>query len=171
MNASRPYRSKGTLRFRLALAVSLTLVISCHGVSIADTEVRKFMVEIRNEEDVPMKGLRVKCRGHSEVSNLSSESGLTELPLPPGSVPGNQMEIELDPTQVYSREWSFLSPYNGSLNVPRLATPSYFLKITLIKRNEFDAIRAKKIVTNSENIQSKIVVNTVVGQNPPPVRR
>jgi hypothetical protein len=107
-------------------------------VSSAQSEIRKFLIEIRNSEDQPIEGVRVKCRGHSELSPLTGPSGLTELPLPPGLQPGDEIEIELEPGTDLEKNWRFLKPFDGSVNVP--SQKQRYYTIILIRRDYLDTM-------------------------------
>jgi hypothetical protein len=115
-------------------------------VSSAQSEIRKFLIEIRNSEDQLIEGVRVKCRGHSEFSPLTGPSGLTELPLPPGCHPGDQIEIELEPGTDFAKNWRFLKPFDGSINVP--SPKQRYYPIILIRRDYLDTLlKAAKVST------------------------
>lgn len=137
------------------------MVFSWPLISNAESEVRKIRIEVRNMEQIPMKGLRVKCRGHSEYSELSSESGLTDLLLPPGIVPGDSIKIELVPGTEFAREWVFLQPYNGSFNVPR--PTQRYLEVIIIRREDFEALLTRRPVRRSEDTETNINVGKFDG--------
>lgn len=107
-------------------------------VSKADSEVRRFKVEIRNIRGEPIGGVRVKCRGHSEFSDLSTATGLTYLPLPPGLQHGDPVRIELEPGTDYAKQLGFLKPIEGSLNVPSPKQP--FFEITLAPQELLESL-------------------------------
>jgi hypothetical protein len=147
------------------LLVNLISAVLWPVISIADTEIRKFVVEIRNSEDEPMRGVRVKCRGHSEFSGLSSPSGLAELPLPPGAAPGDLIRIELEPGTEFARDWVFLQPYGGNFYVPSL-TQRYY-EIRLIQRERLEAMLTKERFPRSENTERNVDVDRFDGLSAP----
>lgn len=107
-------------------------------VSKADSEVRRFKVEIRNIQGEPIGGVRVKCRGHGEFSDLSTAAGLTHLPLPPGVQPGDEIRIELEPGTDHAKQLTFLVPFEGRMNVPNPKRPYY--EITLIPHETLKSV-------------------------------
>jgi hypothetical protein len=124
-------------RASFVLLVGLASVVFGPLASYADTEIRKIMVEIRYSDDQFVEGVRVKCRGHSELSQLSSHEGLTELPLPPGVTPGDEITVELEPGTEIANKWTFLQPFGGSINVP--GPRQRYYKIVLIEREQLEA--------------------------------
>ena len=138
MSLNARYRSIRPTQRGFLLLVSFVFAASWPLVSNADSEVRKFMIEIRNSEDKEFEGVRVKCRGHSEFSLRSSSAGLVELPLAPGVQPGDQIEIELESGTDLAKKWTFLKPYDGFINVPSLKQRYY--KIVLVPRDSLKSM-------------------------------
>lgn len=138
MSLNARYRSIRATRRSFLLLVGFIFAVLWPLVSRADSEIRTFRVEIRNSEDQPFERVRLKCRGHSEVSDLSGPSGLVDLPLPPGVQPGDQIEIELEPGTAIAKKWTFLQPYLGSMNVPGLKQNYY--KVVLVRRDYLQAM-------------------------------
>jgi hypothetical protein len=122
--------------------------------SRAQSEIRKFLIEIRNSEDQPMEGVRVKCRGNSEFSLLTGPSGLTELPLPPGFQAGDQIEIELEPGTDLAKNWRFLKPFDGSINIP--SPKQRYFSIILIRRDYLNTMLKAATVSSEATRDSKI---------------
>jgi hypothetical protein len=156
-------KQRRALKYSAILAATLAVVCSSPVVAADDADIRKIRVEIRDTEDVPIRGIRVKCRGHSEHSELSSESGLTELFLPPGFKPGDSVEIELD--RAVRQRWAFLQPFGGKFNVPRPTQQRYY-EITLIRLDVLNSMLTKKPVARSKGAQVNVDVDTLDGLNP-----
>ena len=154
------YRNRENMKRHLIVAAVLLPITLWHGLSYADIEVRKIQIEIRNSGDTPMRGVRLKCRGHSEISELSSDSGLTYLPLPPGLAPGDPITIELELEQGLAREWVILQPYQGSFNVP--GKSKRYSEIILIRREHLDAMLSTSRATRDENTQRNVSVSVSV---------
>ena len=110
----------GHLRPGLAGAViAAALLLTAPPTDAQGTaEVRKLSIEIRDSENVPVIGIRIKCRGYGEYSLRSSSGGLVEVPMPPGIQAGDQVEIELEPGTELASKWAFVRPLEGVLTVP-----------------------------------------------------
>lgn len=163
MRGNSSYRNSNSAKRRLTVAVVFMLVMVWHSISNADTEVRKIQIEIRNSEDAPMRGVRLKCRGHSEYSELSSDSGLTFLPLPPGLMPGDPITIELELEWGLSQEWVFLQPFQGSFNVP--GNKKRYSEIILIRRKHLDEMLSMSRVVRADNTLRNVNVDKFDGLN------
>ena len=154
MSLNARYRSIRPTQRGFLLLVSFVFAASWPLVSNADSEVRKVFIEIRNSEDEPIPGVRVKCRGHSEFSLLSSSNGLGELPLAPGVQPGDQIEIELESGTDLAKKWTFLKPYDGFINVPSLK--QRFFKIVLTRRDSLEPMRKGAPTSTYQSRDAKI---------------
>jgi hypothetical protein len=117
----------------LVLRTSLLFAFCLPLVSNADSDIQKLPIEIRDSQDQPIEGIRLKVRGYSELSYLTSHSGLAELPLPPGLQPGDEIEIELEPGTNFAKEWTFLKPFSGITNVP--GPKQRYYGIVLVRRD------------------------------------
>lgn len=165
MSARRRYLSINTTKSGLVPLVSFISAVFWPVISIADTEIRRVVVEIRKSEDELLQGVRVKCRGHSEFSVLSSRAGLTELPLPPGTAPGDVVKIELEPGTHFARDWMFLNPYKGELYVH--GPTQRYREIILIRRERFEALGTKEPFPGAENTVRNVNVDRFDGLTAP----
>jgi hypothetical protein len=132
------YRNTGSMRGRFVLRACVLFAVFLPVVSNADAEIRKLWIEIRDSQDQPIEGIRVKCRGYSELSYRTTPSGLAELPLPPGLQPGDEIEIELEPGTGFAKEWTFLKPFSGGINVPNPKQRYY--RIVLVRRDYLETM-------------------------------
>ena len=130
------HRNTEFMRVRFVLRASFLFAVFLPLVSNADSEIRKLLIEIRDSQDQPIEGVRVKCRGYSELSYSTSPSGLAELPLPPGLQPGDEIEIELEPGTGFAKDWTFLKPFSGSINVP--GPKQHYYGIVLVRRDNLE---------------------------------
>jgi hypothetical protein len=120
MTLNVQFRNIGSMGGHFFLRASLLFACFFPVASSADSEIQKLSVEIR------------------DPNYLTSHSGLAELPLPPGVQPGDEIEIELEPGTNFAKEWTFLKPYSGSINVP--GQKQRYYGIVLVRRDYLEKI-------------------------------
>lgn len=136
------------------LLVSFIIVAFFPPVANAETEIQMVLVEIRDLHEQPIEGVRVKCRGHSQISYPSTSSGLAELPLPPGAQAGDQVDIELEPGSDLSKKWTFLQPFGGNINVP--SPKQRYYRIVLVQRDHLESMLKKAPTSRFEERKGEI---------------
>ena len=140
---------------RLVLVMILGLLLPAEALPAA-TGARILLVA-RDLDDHPLAGLRFAYAG--VTSQPTNQAGATELALPPGHPPGQQIKLQLLVGSKQADEWLVIAT---QVNIPIATVPA---EIVLMRRSEFRQIAAaaRSIYTEEDSKRALLVTATKHG--------